>query len=63
MRVGRNTGSTSKATDHLMQTLTENPQVGAQAPDFALQTPDGGTVTLSDLRARRTLLIFQRHLG
>jgi peroxiredoxin len=46
-----------------MQTLTENPQVGAQAPDFVLQTPDGGTVTLGDLQARRTLLIFQRHLG
>jgi peroxiredoxin len=46
-----------------MQTLTENLQAGTQAPDFTLQAPDGGTVTLGDLRAGRILLIFQRHLG
>jgi hypothetical protein len=39
------------------------PMVGERPPDFELNTPGGGTLTLSDLRARRTLIIFQRHLG
>lgn len=39
------------------------PKVGDQAPDFCLATPDGGQITLKDLTARRTLIIFQRHLG
>ena len=39
------------------------PAVGERAPDFALTTPEGSTLTLSDLTADRTLIIFSRHLG
>ena len=41
----------------------ESPRVGQQAPEFEFDTPDGEKLTLSDLTARRTLMIFQRHLG
>lgn len=34
------------------------PEVGAQAPDFALQTLEGATVRLSDLRGQVVLLNF-----
>lgn len=44
-------------------TIANPPAVGEQAPDFALQTPEGDTLTLSDLTADRTLIIFSRHLG
>ncbi len=46
-----------------MQVPGPVPTVGEQAPDFCLDTPDGGKLTLKDLTARRTLIIFQRHLG
>ena len=34
------------------------PEVGALAPNFALQTPDGETYTLSDLRGQPVLINF-----
>ena len=36
---------------------------GDEAPDFALQTVDGETLSLSQFRGRDVLLIFLRHLG
>jgi peroxiredoxin len=32
-------------------------------PDFAFQTPDGGTVRLSDHAGHPVVLIFLRHLA
>jgi peroxiredoxin len=40
-----------------------SPVPGEKAPDFVFDTPDGTILTLSDLKAHRTLIIFQRHLG
>lgn len=36
------------------------PAEGDQAPDFALDEADGGTVALADLRGRPVALIFYR---
>lgn len=41
----------------------QSPTIDQQAPDFSLDTPDGGKISLKDLTAKRTLIIFQRHLG
>jgi len=35
-------------------------QPGAHPPDFTLPTPDGGKVTLSDLRGKNVVLVFYR---
>ncbi len=35
-----------------------DPMVGTEAPDFSLQTPDGETYRLSDLRGRAVLINF-----
>jgi peroxiredoxin len=38
--------------------------VGAEAPDFSLQSPDRGTIRLSDYRDReRLILVFMRGFG
>ena len=36
---------------------------GDLAPNFALGTVDGGTVSLIEHRGRSVLLVFLRHLG
>ncbi|HYP20688.1 MAG TPA: hypothetical protein VEY08_11495 [Chloroflexia bacterium] len=43
--------------------IAHPPAVGEQAPDFDLDTPHAGKLTLKDLTAKRTLIILQRHLG
>ena len=43
--------------------MASPPMIGEHAPDFALDTPEGSTLTLRDLTADRTLVIFARHLG
>lgn len=42
---------------------TDKVQVGEHAPDFTLDTPEGTKLTLADLTAGKTLIIFARHLG
>ncbi|HEX8219366.1 MAG TPA: hypothetical protein VF914_09145 [Chloroflexia bacterium] len=43
--------------------IAQLPAVGQRAPDFNLDTPYAGEITLKDLTAKRTLIILQRHLG
>jgi hypothetical protein len=52
--------SRSKFTDMI---TAHPPAIGEHAPDFALDTPEGTTLSLRDLTADRTLVIFARHLG
>jgi hypothetical protein len=43
--------------------IAQSPAVGERAPDFDLDAPHAGKITLKDLTAKRTLIILQRHLG
>lgn len=35
-------------------------RTGAKAPDFTLQSADGGTLSLSDLHGKNVVLVFYR---
>jgi cytochrome c biogenesis protein CcmG/thiol:disulfide interchange protein DsbE len=51
----------NRVPDDVAQARNErppSPQVGFAAPDFSLQTPDGETVALSDLRGQVVLINF-----
>ena len=38
--------------------MSENPGVGDVMPDIAMETPDGGTVKVSDFRGQKLVLFF-----
>ena len=40
-----------------------NVEIGSQAPDFTLDSCDGNTVSLSDLKGKKVLLYFYTSSG
>lgn len=44
--------------DPRQQRAPEPVKVGARAPDFTLETPDGEPVSLADYRDRRPVLLY-----